>query len=163
MPDSYYYQDNNGQIVGPLSPQALKQLANDGVVSENTLVRKGEQGAWYLASTIAGLLPARPAGSEGFSMPEKDPAERAARAFQEGRGARRQSRRKTLVPRPEVRPFLHARKLHRPALLGDFLVPHRDRVPHLIFSVACAVAQPSVCITERDAACTGRTSLRRGR
>ena len=78
-PDSYYYQDDNGQIVGPLSPQALKQLANQGVVTENTLVRKGEQGAWYLASTIAGLLPPRPAGSEGFSMPEKNPAERCGR------------------------------------------------------------------------------------
>jgi hypothetical protein len=82
MPDSYYYQDNNGQIVGPLTPQALKQLANQGTVTENTLVRKGEQGAWYLAGTIAGLLPSRPAGSEGFSMPEKDPAERARQAFQ---------------------------------------------------------------------------------
>jgi hypothetical protein len=82
MSDSYYYQDNNGQIVGPLTPQALKQLANQGVVTENTLVRKGEEGAWYLASTIAGLLPSRPDPSQPFPMPEKDPAERARQAFQ---------------------------------------------------------------------------------
>ena len=82
MPDFYYYQDSNGQIVGPLTPQALKQLANDGVVTENTLVRKGEQGAWHLASTLAGLLPPRPAGSKPFAVPERNPAERARQAFQ---------------------------------------------------------------------------------
>jgi hypothetical protein len=82
MADPYYYQDNNGQIIGPLTPQALKQLANQGVVTENTLVRKGEQGEWYLANTIAGLLPTRPGGAEGFSTPDKDPAERARQAFQ---------------------------------------------------------------------------------
>jgi hypothetical protein len=82
MPDSYYYQDINGQICGPLTPQALKQLANQGVVIAATLVRKGEEGAWYQAGTIAGLVPPRPAQPEGFSMPEADPAERARQAFQ---------------------------------------------------------------------------------
>jgi hypothetical protein len=55
MTDSYYYQ-SNGQIVGPLTPAALKQLANDGVIVESTLVRRGEQGAWCLAGTFAGLI-----------------------------------------------------------------------------------------------------------
>jgi len=86
MTDSYYYQDNNGQIFGPLTPAGLKQLANEGVIGPATPVRKGEQGAWYQAGTIAGLVTPRPAQPgpvqpEAVSAIEPDTAERARETF----------------------------------------------------------------------------------
>ncbi len=158
MTDSYYYQDNSGQIVGPLTPQALKQLANQGVVNENTLVRKGEQGAWYLASTIAGLLPSRPAGSERFYMPEKDPAERARQAFQKAEEHADKVAAKLWFLDLKFARFFTPKLA---GALGDLFVSHNDRVLHLIFRVARALAQPSVRVTKRNAARARRAGLRR--
>ena len=76
MADSYYYQANE-QTIGPLTPAALKQLANEGVIGAATPVRKGEQGAWYQAGTIAGLIPPKPAEAGASPSFETDPAERA--------------------------------------------------------------------------------------
>lgn len=80
MADSYYYQANE-QTIGPLTPSELKQLANEGAIGASTPVRKGEQGAWYQAGTIAGLIPPKPV--EGGTSPglETDAAERARRTF----------------------------------------------------------------------------------
>ncbi len=80
MADSYYYQAN-GETLGPLTPQALKQLANDGVIVASTPVRKGEQGAWYDAGTIAGLVPPKPVESGAPASFETDTSERARRTF----------------------------------------------------------------------------------
>ncbi len=80
MADSYYYQAN-GQPIGPLAPAALKQLANEGVIVASTPVRKGEQGAWYQAGTIAGLVPPQPAEVGGSSGFETNAAERARQTF----------------------------------------------------------------------------------
>jgi hypothetical protein len=81
MADAYYYQDVNAQIIGPLAPAALKKLANEGVVVETTLVRKGEQGAWYQAGTIAGLVPPRPAEPEASNTSAPDPKQRVKETF----------------------------------------------------------------------------------
>lgn len=80
MADSFYYQAND-QTIGPLAPSALKQLANEGVIGAATPVRKGEQGAWYQAGTIAGLIP--PRSAEGGASPsfETDSAERTRQTF----------------------------------------------------------------------------------
>jgi hypothetical protein len=80
MADPYYYQEND-EIHGPLTPSALKQLADKGVIIASTPVRKGEQGAWYQAGTIAGLVPPRPVESEAAPSVEADTAERARRTF----------------------------------------------------------------------------------
>jgi hypothetical protein len=74
MADVYYYQDNTGQTIGPLAPAALKHLANEGVIHEATPVRKGEQGAWYQAGTIAGLVPPRGAPPPREAYKEASPA-----------------------------------------------------------------------------------------
>jgi hypothetical protein len=81
MADSYYYQIN-GQTLGPLTPSALKQLANEGVIVESTPVRRGEQGAWYQAGTIAGLVPPKPAADDAPPSFEAEAAERARLAIQ---------------------------------------------------------------------------------
>ena len=78
MADSFYYQAN-GQTIGPLAPSALKQLANEGVIGEATLVRRGEQGAWCEAGTIAGLISPRPAGGGAAAVPAGDSSPRACR------------------------------------------------------------------------------------
>jgi len=82
MPDTYYYQDASGQIIGPLPPEALKLLANEGIITETTFVRRGEQGEWCEAGTIAGLVTPRAARPDPFATPQPDPAERARQAFQ---------------------------------------------------------------------------------
>jgi hypothetical protein len=81
MADSYYYQVN-GETLGPLSPSGLKQLANEGVIGASTPVRKGEQGAWYQAGTIAGLVPPKPAEAAAPTSFEADAGERARRTFE---------------------------------------------------------------------------------
>ena len=68
MADSFYYQAN-GQTIGPLTPAGLKQLANEGVIVESTLVRRGEQGAWCPAGTFAGLIPPRRAEFGAVTRP----------------------------------------------------------------------------------------------
>ena len=81
MADSYYYQAN-GETVGPLAPSALKQLANEGVIVAATPVRKGEQGDWYQAGTISGLIPPKPAGAGASHGFDSDAAERVRQTFQ---------------------------------------------------------------------------------
>ncbi len=81
MADSYYYQDRENKVVGPLTPSALKQLANEGVIGASTPVRKGEEGAWYEAGTIAGLVPPKPAEAAASPIFGTDAAEQARRTF----------------------------------------------------------------------------------
>jgi hypothetical protein len=83
MADSFYYQDHENTIRGPLAPAALKQLANDGVIDESTLVRKGEEGPWYQAGKVPGLIPAppKPAEAEPFPSFETDAPDRTRRTI----------------------------------------------------------------------------------
>ena len=92
MADSFFYQDAENTVQGPLTPAALKQLANEGVIAESTLVRKGEEGPWYQAGKIPGLVPRKPVEPEPFPSFEPDPAERTRRTI------RRQKRRPTRSP-----------------------------------------------------------------
>jgi len=81
MADSFYYQ-SNGKTQGPLAPSALKQLANEGVIVESTLVRKGEEGAWHQAGKIPGLVTPKPAEADEFPSFETDtPPDRARRTI----------------------------------------------------------------------------------
>jgi len=74
MADAFYYQDAENTVQGPFTPPELKQLANEGVIVETTLVRKGEEGPWYQAGQIPGLIAAaaKPAESEP-SYPSASP------------------------------------------------------------------------------------------
>ena len=107
MADSYYYQAN-GQPIGPLPLAALKQLANEGVIVASTPVRKGEQGAWYQAGTIAGLVPepAEVGGSSGFETNAAGAKPRRAPRFPPCGSAGGSGRRAVVVPRPEIQPAL---------------------------------------------------------
>ena len=80
MADAYYYQAND-QTLGPFTPSALKQLANEGVIDESTPIRKGEQGAWYQAGTIAGLISPKSAKASVPPGVDTDSSERARQAF----------------------------------------------------------------------------------
>jgi hypothetical protein len=60
----------------------LKQLADKGVIGPATQVRKGEQGAWYQAGTIAGLVPPKPVDAGGPPNFEADTTDRARRTLQ---------------------------------------------------------------------------------
>jgi GYF domain 2 len=51
----WYYQ-LMGEVVGPLSADELKEHAADGQIERDTLVRKGDDGAWLLADKVQGLL-----------------------------------------------------------------------------------------------------------
>ena len=113
MADAYYYQAND-QTLGPFTPSALKQLANEGVIDESTPIRKGEQGAWYQAGTISGLISPKPAKASVPPGVDSDSSERARQAFRKAEDAGRQGRRKIVVPRPEIRPVFHAEIDRRP-------------------------------------------------
>jgi hypothetical protein len=82
--DSYYYQID-GQTQGPVTPAALKKLANDGTIVDSTLVRRGEQGAWYEAGTLAGLIPPKSAQAAppGFETNAADFARQTFRKAEE--------------------------------------------------------------------------------
>ena len=56
MATAWYYQVN-GRDVGPVPPSALKQLANDGVVSHETPVRRECDATWTTAKHVRGLFP----------------------------------------------------------------------------------------------------------
>ena len=52
---AWCYRDQSGSAVGPMSASALKKLAEYGEITPETLVRKGEQGAWIPARRVKGL------------------------------------------------------------------------------------------------------------
>lgn len=51
----WYYQVA-GEVVGPVSLEALKQKAADGEITKETSVREGAEGRWIAASDVEGLL-----------------------------------------------------------------------------------------------------------
>lgn len=56
MATEWYYRIN-GKDVGPVPPSALRQLANDGVVSHETPVRRAPDANWTTAQHVRGLFP----------------------------------------------------------------------------------------------------------
>ena len=55
MMPAWYIQDGEHQF-GPYSDQELKRVAGTGKVTPETLVRQGENGNWFRADQISGLL-----------------------------------------------------------------------------------------------------------
>ncbi len=55
MATEWYYRLND-RPVGPVSPSVLKRLANDGVVSPKTLVKRQEDVKWFAARRVRGLF-----------------------------------------------------------------------------------------------------------
>jgi hypothetical protein len=51
-----WYYKNGEQVSGPYQPAELKQAVTQGIVTAATQVRQGENGVWYPASQIPGLL-----------------------------------------------------------------------------------------------------------
>ena len=54
MASEWFYQVM-GQQVGPVSALELRNLAQQGIISRNTPVRKGPDGAWFSAEACAGI------------------------------------------------------------------------------------------------------------
>ncbi len=59
-------------VIGPIGAAGLKAMASQGQIGEQTLIRKGETGAWVLASQVQGLI------SPGATRPSIDATEPVA-------------------------------------------------------------------------------------
>ena len=55
LASAWFYQ-TMGEIFGPLSPAQLKAATDGGLVTQDTLVRKGTHGEWVAASHVRGLF-----------------------------------------------------------------------------------------------------------
>lgn len=55
--DRLWYYKALGKEQGPIGPEVLASLAGRGMVTPETLVRKGESGRWVPAGIIHGLFP----------------------------------------------------------------------------------------------------------
>jgi len=70
---SWYYR-TLGQVMGPFSFEALKELAHGGTVDRSDDVREGEDGVWLSAKRLPELFPKKKPG-EGLSSAEMDTVE----------------------------------------------------------------------------------------
>lgn len=52
-----WYSKTGDQQFGPYTDQELKRAVDVGKITPDTLIRQGENGNWFRASQIAGLLP----------------------------------------------------------------------------------------------------------
>ncbi len=72
MVTQWYFQTAEGQPSGPIDSRELRRLAEAGIVTPNTVVRKGDNGRWVSAESVRGLIqqstPA-PSPSLGASPP----------------------------------------------------------------------------------------------
>ena len=64
MADQWYYQVM-GEVFGPVSWSELKRLAQEGALSNDTLVRSGTEGDWIHADRVKGLLDAAARSEKG--------------------------------------------------------------------------------------------------
>jgi len=83
MASQWFYQVM-GNDVGPVSGAELKDLAQRGVISGETLVRKAPDGTWVLAERLQGLLPTSnvtPSRSEEAPLPNPPRSENTPRAL----------------------------------------------------------------------------------
>lgn len=55
MDTAWYYIDQFSEV-GPMTAADLKRHAADGRILPDTLVRNGDQGKWYPAQKVKGLL-----------------------------------------------------------------------------------------------------------
>ncbi|QDU59452.1 hypothetical protein Pan216_02800 [Planctomycetes bacterium Pan216] len=53
---SRWYFVEDGEERGPMTSRAMRRLAIEGVIDEETLVRKGKEGRWVPARRVRGLL-----------------------------------------------------------------------------------------------------------
>ncbi|MEQ8791375.1 MAG: DUF4339 domain-containing protein [Pirellulaceae bacterium] len=70
---SRWYVNQDGEQVGPLKTVELRQIAAEGGVEPQTLVRRGEEGDWVPAGKVAGLIPNAPAKSTKAPLPVAAP------------------------------------------------------------------------------------------
>lgn len=69
MPNEWYYKNNNNTEIGPISAVDLKNLAKEGIIIDETLVKKGN-GSWVRGKMLKGLIPPIVnAHSKGLSPP----------------------------------------------------------------------------------------------
>ncbi|NQT12289.1 MAG: DUF4339 domain-containing protein, partial [Planctomycetes bacterium] len=61
--DTGWYYEAMGQATGPVSSSALKELAGSGLLTPDTLVRRGSTGNWVAAKQVRGLFDRRAAAA----------------------------------------------------------------------------------------------------
>ncbi len=64
MTNEWYYQVM-GEIRGPVSAPELKKRSGTNEISEDTLIKKGEDGTWVPARTVKGLFTVVDVGGNG--------------------------------------------------------------------------------------------------
>ena len=55
MPVSWHYQVM-GETIGPLTSKQVRELAKNGTITRDTLLRNREEGKWVLADRVKGLF-----------------------------------------------------------------------------------------------------------
>lgn len=65
-----WYYDDDGRITGPCSPDELRELANNGLITPETRIRSGDDGDWTLAGTFKSLFKNRPEPNQTLTYAE---------------------------------------------------------------------------------------------
>lgn len=113
---SAWYIQLDGTPIGPVSSEELKRLAAAGRIRPDMLVRKGDQGKWYPAQRVAGLLPTVPA--------EEKPKEVEEPARSLASTADRTS--VNLIPCPDCNRLVSKRAIFCPSCGCPFAEPDRE-------------------------------------
>jgi len=77
----WYYQAM-GSVLGPVSFDELRQMADRGKIKEHTLAREGSDGPWQAASEVSGLF-VEPSGGSTLLSEEGNEEARAVRSESE--------------------------------------------------------------------------------
>jgi hypothetical protein len=70
MAGANWYYAENGQPVGPVSFESLRQMVGQGRVGVNDLVWREGEANWQAAGTVAGLVPPPSAQGEAVAGPQ---------------------------------------------------------------------------------------------
>jgi hypothetical protein len=102
MASEWFYQVMGNQI-GPVSSAELRNLAQQGAISRDTLVRKAPGSAWVLAERVQGLFsPSRPLPTSASSPTPKPKGETSAKEGGDFANWLRHNIRQTLIAWPII-------------------------------------------------------------
>jgi hypothetical protein len=69
------FLERNGKMYGPYTPEQLKQMAQDGDIEREAIIRKGIDGKPYRASSVKGLFPSRDVITQDLPQPQESQPE----------------------------------------------------------------------------------------
>ena len=111
-----WYYDEDGEAVGPCSPDELRDLASSGSISPETRIRPGTEGDWILAGTLKTLFKNRPDPKNSMSSTEYKRIPVFGTESLEMRGSRI----------AQTLPVVRARRVYGINVLKDLFVTVRD-------------------------------------